>query len=110
MNNLLSYCGLVDARISASEKHLPVISTFARGFSSLVLKRFAKIESQVFLLKVCVKINPFFSLLDRPDILFSVVPKGFKQMGYCPLCLLRRINFEKILCAGENFLMILMWQ
>ena len=27
MNNLLSYCGLVDARISASEKDLPV-STF----------------------------------------------------------------------------------
>ena len=25
MNNLLSYCGLVDARISASEKDLPVI-------------------------------------------------------------------------------------
>ena len=27
MNNLLSYCGLVDARISASEKDLPVLST-----------------------------------------------------------------------------------
>ena len=28
MNNLLSYCGLVDARISASEKDLlPVINT-----------------------------------------------------------------------------------
>ena len=25
MNNLLSYCGLVDVRISASEKDLPVI-------------------------------------------------------------------------------------
>ena len=25
MNNLLSYCGLVDARISASEKDLPVL-------------------------------------------------------------------------------------
>jgi hypothetical protein len=24
MNNLLTYCGLVDARISASEKDLPV--------------------------------------------------------------------------------------
>ena len=24
MNNLLSYCGLIDARISASEKDLPV--------------------------------------------------------------------------------------
>ena len=26
MNNLLSYCGLVDARTSASEKDLPVFS------------------------------------------------------------------------------------
>ena len=26
MNNLLSYCGLIDARISASEKDLPVIA------------------------------------------------------------------------------------
>ena len=26
MNNLLSYCGLVDARVSASEKDLPVSS------------------------------------------------------------------------------------
>ena len=24
MNNLMSYCGLVDARISASEKYVPV--------------------------------------------------------------------------------------
>ena len=30
MNNLLSYCGLVDARISASEKDLPY---FASAFS-----------------------------------------------------------------------------
>ena len=27
MNNLLSYCGLVDAKIRASEKDLPVFST-----------------------------------------------------------------------------------
>ena len=28
LNNLLSYCGLVDARISASEKDLPVTVDF----------------------------------------------------------------------------------
>ena len=28
MNNLLSYCGLVDTRISASEKDLPVLIPF----------------------------------------------------------------------------------
>ena len=30
MNNLLSYCGLVDATISASEKDLPVSELIAR--------------------------------------------------------------------------------
>ena len=31
MYNLLSYCGLVDARISASEKDLPVLVKEARS-------------------------------------------------------------------------------
>ena len=37
MNNLLSYCGLVDARISASEKDLPMPGTpvlYTVGFYS----------------------------------------------------------------------------
>ena len=33
MDNLLSYCGLVDARISASEKDLPVFESFVYLFS-----------------------------------------------------------------------------
>ena len=36
MNNLLSYCGLVDARISAPEKDLPV-ETLAVNLESSVL-------------------------------------------------------------------------
>jgi hypothetical protein len=32
MNNLLSYCGLVDARISASEKDLPVFAKVEEFF------------------------------------------------------------------------------
>ena len=32
MNNLLSYCGLVDARIIASEKDLPVHNTHVFGY------------------------------------------------------------------------------
>ena len=35
MNNLLSYCGLVDVRISASEKDLPVASTFSLNLVNL---------------------------------------------------------------------------
>ena len=38
MNNLLSYCGLVDVGISASEKNLPVvytISNFEWGIATL---------------------------------------------------------------------------
>ena len=45
MNNLLSYCGLVDARISASEKDLPV-HTALRG----------KIQGMIFGIKRCKKI------------------------------------------------------
>ena len=37
MNNLLSYCGLVDARISASEKDLPVHSAVEKS-SHFILK------------------------------------------------------------------------
>ena len=37
MNNLLSYCGLVDTRISACEKDLPVPGTF-----SVLAKRLKK--------------------------------------------------------------------
>ena len=29
MNNMWSYCGLVDAKIRASDKDLPVLNTFA---------------------------------------------------------------------------------
>ena len=42
MKNLLSYCGLVDVRISASEKDLPVMkvkSTTATGFFPSIWKR-----------------------------------------------------------------------
>ena len=31
MNNLLSYCGLVDARISASEKDSPLLGMYDFG-------------------------------------------------------------------------------
>ena len=34
MNNLVSYCGLVDARISASEKYLPVRMVTTQGISN----------------------------------------------------------------------------
>ncbi len=32
MKNLLSYCGLVDVRINASDKNLPVLPTFEDAF------------------------------------------------------------------------------
>ena len=37
MNNLLSYCGLVDTRISASEKDLPVWNTWPHGVEDTLL-------------------------------------------------------------------------
>ena len=39
-DNLLSYYGLVEARISASDKDLPVESTHTWGMSSQVIKTF----------------------------------------------------------------------
>ena len=39
MNNLLSYCGLVDARISASEKDLPVPNQVANIWKWLMVPR-----------------------------------------------------------------------
>ena len=39
MNNILSYCGLVDTRISASEKDLPV-SAFKLKRSSPCIKKY----------------------------------------------------------------------
>ena len=35
MNNLLSYCGLVDAKIGASEKNLPV-PILVKGVSKVI--------------------------------------------------------------------------
>ena len=35
MNNLLSYCGLIDTRISASEKDLPVYSILVSNLQYL---------------------------------------------------------------------------
>ena len=32
MNNLLSYCGLVDPRISASDKDLPVLNSLKKDY------------------------------------------------------------------------------
>ena len=50
MNNVLSYCGLVDARISASEKDLPV----------LILNRLAKqrhtIDINDIIVSICISI------------------------------------------------------
>ena len=49
MNNLLSYCGLVDARISASEKYLPVGQTVFRAKSHSYKQLKKKCISNLFL-------------------------------------------------------------
>ena len=46
MNNLLSYCGLVDPRISASDKDLPVMTSVSLSEKKIVDKiSFQKNES-----------------------------------------------------------------
>ena len=39
MNNLLSYCGLVDAKIRASDKDLPVCTPKQKRNETFVLKQ-----------------------------------------------------------------------
>ena len=39
MNNLLSYCGLVDTRISASEKDLPAVECFGKCYLNFDKKK-----------------------------------------------------------------------
>ena len=48
MNNLLSYCGLVDARISASEKDLPVSNSknkYHRYSQNFAVSTFARVNN-----------------------------------------------------------------
>ena len=42
MNNLSSYCGLTDSRISASEKDLPVYFTFYLFFKYETIETYAR--------------------------------------------------------------------
>ena len=46
MNNLLSYCGLVDARINASEKDLPVLQIFDNATAIPELRKNLQISTK----------------------------------------------------------------
>ena len=46
MNNLSSYCGLVDAKIRASDKDLPVQQTGSRQFVGLLKIRNRKLSQR----------------------------------------------------------------
>ena len=73
MNNLLSYCGLVDARISASEKNLPVcmleqylavIRFFNKPFIKSLTTSFYSASQWIFALKnKCLKIPIFWGAI-----------------------------------------------
>ena len=52
MNNLSSYSGLVDARISASDKYLPVTATFLSKRQIFFSNKQLQIENSGFL-KTC---------------------------------------------------------
>ena len=46
MNNLLSYCGLIDAKIRASDKDLPVIDVVERLCLGVELKSPLQLKSE----------------------------------------------------------------
>ena len=48
MNNLLSYCGLVDARISATEKDLPVqTNTHTHTHTNLISRKIVRAAKKI---------------------------------------------------------------
>ena len=51
MNNLSSYCGLVDAKIRASDKDLPVQMDFAVNKMKLSMNVMENMSARTFLLK-----------------------------------------------------------
>ena len=85
MNNLSSYCGLIDARISASEKDLPVrASTFLDSKNSLLRTHHKlSISEQLLTLQIVLLVprynhsNPQWGLKERakPRTFFHFVDK-----------------------------------
>ena len=60
MNNLFSYCGLVDARISASEKDLPVLVVFYLCLRKVFYDRQLEFISDLQKGEFWLSINPEF--------------------------------------------------
>ena len=72
MNNLLSYCGLIDAGISASEKNLPVAWAFSAVFlSNSVLKALPKRRHSSFY-KILCQLGVFMTIYIKCIILCCV--------------------------------------
>ena len=71
MDNLLSYYGLVDARISTSEKDLPVKNTFFCFVEKNTF--FEKLVSQIkFCSSACV-IYEWYLIMNSPDMVKEIV-------------------------------------
>ena len=84
MNNVLLYCELVDARISASEKDLREKETFKLGFS-LVLAFFYKLTSFYFIL---------LYILNSMSVMLHSCKKAFKVKNISKSQRLFGLNFE----------------
>jgi hypothetical protein len=92
MNNLLSYCGLVDPRISASDKDLPVLIQTSSIFTKIISEGFGFIKyfsCNYFLranqnqAKNCCQVDWIF----RPTILFGGLPFPSVEMCEITPCL-----------------------
>ena len=69
MNNLLSYCGLVDARISASEKDLPVQASVCIYYLPEVSKVLGRLR------------DPFFGIALSMGVIFlGISPQHGKKI------------------------------
>ena len=119
MNNLLSYCGLVDAKIRASDRFICKQSLFFPKFwSSRILKNFQSQQLKCEIKKSCRKLKEIFTLIldlkkslqfvTRDTLLYSLGYPGYlkKKVGIITLIsdCLRRPQFVKLynfLCSLE---------
>ena len=108
MNNLSSYCGIVDARISASEKDLhktPLIGAHLGfiGLHTSLQKNYYNLQLSSHLacerIKSCKSMKPFdsFGILQGKYVHFTYLHSKDNTL------IEHRYNFETVLCLFPHF-------
>ena len=99
MNNLFSYCGLVDAKIRASDKHLHVSTYLSKILSywtkhSNLVKEGTKSNFKASTIYVKVKLGIIYSSCDKNATL--------KASAFCTLLLTYTVSILGVKILGER--------